>query len=312
MHKTDYLQKFHFNNIAVRGAIVKLSNTYIEALNGRPYPPPVNQILGNCLCATSLMASHLKHSNTLILQARGSGSVSLLMAESNTQVTREVANLPDINQTLRCVARINDQADQLPTDHSMTLREILDDAQLVVTIEPERGERYQGIIPCDQATLAESVEDYFRHSEQLPTVMVFATSETQAVGLMLQQIPVTAHRDIDNVDSLVSEQDWEEVQVLTRSITEEELLSLDSETILHRLFHQHSVNTTLPSQAKFACSCSAERTQNALKQVPIEDLEAILAEDGEIVMDCEFCSARYHFDRSVLKLLNGSSGISTH
>jgi molecular chaperone Hsp33 len=339
--KTDYLMRFHFQHLAIRGAVVKLNNSYVEALNGRDYPAVAQTLLGECLAATLLMAANLKTSARLSLQARGAGPLGLLMAETSlSKSTSLTAEQPDtFHQTLRALARIDTEhaeADALE-EPDANLQSLLGRAQLAITMEPlagerhlenqspnataskdftqnqahagRRQERYQGIVGLDDPDLDTCLENYFLRSEQLPTFLKLYAQGDQAAGILIQKIPTSASAaDIQPVDN----DSWQEVTILASSLKNEELIGLPANEILHRLYHQHDYHTYPPQAVAFACSCSANRTGAALMHIDSREIEEILAADGEIVMDCEFCSARYRFDRNAIDKLNTDQDDTRH
>ena len=341
LSKTDYLMRFHFKHLAIRGAVVKLNNSYIEALNGRDYPAVAQTLLGECLAATLLMAANLKTSARLSLQARGSGPLGLLMAETSlSKPTSLTTEQPDtFHQTVRALARINTehaQADALE-EPDADLQSLLGRAQLAITMEPLAGghhlenqsvnanasensaqnqahaggrhERYQGIVSLDDPNLDTCLENYFLRSEQLPTFLKLYAQGNQAAGILIQKIPTSA--SAEGIQPVGSDS-WQEVTVLASSLKNEELLGLPANEILHRLYHQHDYHTSPPQVVAFACSCSANRTGAALMHIDPREIEDILAADGEIVMDCEFCSARYRFDRNAIDKLNTDQSDTRH
>lgn len=296
MH-TDVIQRFYFSGQPVRGAIVKLQNSYIESLNGHDYPPVVNALLGECLASTLLMGVHLKHQARLSIQARGDGIVNLLMGEAHLKINQEELN----QHSIRAVARLKDQRNHSTLTSSLTLSELIGQGHLAITIEPEQGERYQGIVGATAASLSACLEDYFQQSEQLPTTMQLVTSATMAAGLLIQRMPA----EEDKMSSSLAKADnlWEELNALAATVSHDELLALDNETLLYRLFHEHAVTLSPAEKVSFGCSCSEHRTGQALLKIGVTEVSALLKLDNEVVMDCEFCSARYRFTQAKLQQL---------
>ena len=296
MH-SDVIQRFYFSGQPVRGAIVKLQNSYIESLNGHDYPPIVNALLGECLASTLLMGVHLKHQARLSLQARGNGIIHLLMGEAQLKINPD----GELNQhSIRAVARLKDPYDA-SAEASLKLDELIGQGHLAITIEPEEGERYQGIVEAKAASLSACLENYFQQSEQLPTTMQLITSPTMAAGLLIQRMPAAENKNSASVaqaDNL-----WEELNTLAATVSQNELLALDSETLLYRLFHEHAVTLSPAEKVCFDCSCSEQRTAQALLKIGVKEVSALLKLDNEVVMDCEFCSARYRFTQSKLQQL---------
>ncbi|MGL4937764.1 Hsp33 family molecular chaperone HslO, partial [Shewanella sp.] len=156
----------------------------------------------------------------------------------------------------------------------------------VITLTPEEGERYQGVVALDKPTLAACVEEYFNQSEQLPTSIWLFADGKQAAGMFLQVLPSQEDHHLD----------FEHLSQLTSTIKAEELFTLDAQSVLHRLYHQEEVRLFDPIDVSFKCTCSLERSAGAIKTLDQAEIEAILAEDGKIEMGCEYCPAKYTFD----------------
>lgn len=272
----DITQRFLFENADVRGELVALDTSYREVLAKHDYPEPVRELLGELLAAAVLLSTTIKFDGLLVLQATSSGPVSTLMVECTS------------DQAVRGIARYDESLT------GSTLTELMPDGILAITVDPEVGQRYQGIVSLDGATLAECLNGYFQNSEQLPTRFRLQANGRTARGLLLQALPADRQRDAEQRAAT-----WEHLNILADTLTGEELLSLDNQTVLHRLFHQEDVRLFDPHAVRFECSCSAERSGNALISLGHEDAMALLAEqNGEIEIDCQFCNARYQFDQA--------------
>lgn len=280
MSSADQIQRLMFEDIPVRGILVGLEETYNEVLSRHQYPLKVASLLGEMLAASSLLASTLKFEGRLSLMAKGTGAVSLLMAECNDQ------------QQMRAIARWEGDVNQ-----EDDLEALLGKGQLVITIEPEKGNRYQGIVPLEKPQLAQCLEDYFAQSEQLPTQIVLAADTQKAAGFMLQVLP--GEENAEDTD------DWNRVTHLGSTLTSAELLTLDNQTLMHRLYHEDNVRMYDPSDLGFFCDCSRERSLKALQTVPLEELSEVLLSEGEIKMDCQFCNEVYRFDKTDIAAING-------
>lgn len=269
----DNLQRFQFPNSPVRGEICQLGAAYREVLSRHDYPAPVQILLGQAMAAVALMASILKLQGSLILQIQGDGPVSLLVAESNER------------GELRAIARYDDE--RVPAEGGWTA--LAGQGQLVLTIDPDEGERYQGIVPLEGASLAAALGHYFAQSEQLPTEFFLFADGHAAGGLMLQVLP--GHDAGDDADI------WPRTCNLAATLKPEEILTLDMEEVLFRLFHEESVELFSLSPLLFKCSCSRARSENALRSIDMDELRAIAAEHGGFIeVDCQFCHQRYRFD----------------
>lgn len=273
MAQHDQLHRYLFENYAVRGELVTVSETWKQILENHDYPQPVKNVLGELLVATSLLTATLKFAGDITVQLQGDGPMTLAVINGNNE------------QQMRGVARV--QGD-VPADAS--LKTLVGNGYLVITITPAEGERYQGVVGLEGETLAECLEDYFLRSEQLPTRLFIRTGDVDgqpaAGGMLLQVLPAqNAQAD-----------DFNHLATLTETIKAEELFTLPANDVLWRLYHEEEVTLYDPQDVEFKCTCSRERCAGALKTLPDEEIETILAEDGEIDMHCDYCGTHYLFD----------------
>jgi len=285
MSNPDQIQRFIFEDADLRGVLVGLEHSYHEALARHAYPAAVQTLLGEMLAAVGLLSSTLKFEGRLSLQAVGDGPVRLVMAECNHQ------------RDLRGIARWSEQLGD-----EQGLAELLGKGQLAITIEPDQGKRYQGIVPMDHEHLAQCLEAYFEQSEQLATRIQLAADDQRAAGFMLQALPGNKSAD---------HEDWDRITLLGSTLSGDELLGLDNEPLLFRLFHEERVRLYGPDALHFSCDCSRERSLSALRTVSQAELESIIAEQGVIEMGCQFCNEHYRFDAvDIAALFAGSSAIA--
>ncbi|TVP54262.1 MAG: Hsp33 family molecular chaperone HslO [Halomonadaceae bacterium] len=277
MNDSDTLQRFLFDSGDVRGELVQLDSALQEALDKHDYPPALAALLGESLAATVLLSATLKMNGRVALQARGTGSVSLLVAECNDQ--RGVRGI------------IHGSAD----NDQQQLGELLGQGQLTIILEPENGQRYQGIVPLESPNLSGCLQDYFTRSEQLSTFILLACNGQQAAGLMLQKMPGST-RDSDL---------WERVTQLAATTSQQELLTLAPDELLHRLFHEEQLQRYPTQPVAFYCHCSRERTENALHTMGAQECYEMLAKESTIAVNCQFCNQHYRFDQSDLERLFG-------
>lgn len=277
MSNPDQTQRFLFDHTYIRGEITGLHRSYQEVLEKHNYPEPVQRMLGEFMAAVALLSDTLKFNGTLSLQVRGAGQVRMLMAECRN------------HEALRAIAQYND-------DFSPDA-DLLGKGQMAITIEPEKGKRYQGIVSIDddQHSLDRVLEDYFRQSEQIRTRVWLAADGQQAAGLLLQAMPQSASEG-----SLEREDDdaWDRVVHLADTLTETEMLSLDNATLLFRLFHEEKVRVFPGRELRFECTCTRERCGNAILMLGQQEAEQIIAEEGYIQSDCQFCRQQYRFDQA--------------
>lgn len=296
MPSNDLLHRFLFDDCDIRGEIITLGDSYREVLSHNPQAPAVHRLLGEFLAAVGLLSSTLKFEGKIILQARGDGAISTIMAECNH------------HNSLRGIVRLNNDielSDELA--QSGNLQQLLGNGVLVITIEPQRAEnfggtieRHQGIVPMDADNLAGCLEHYFEQSEQLATRMWFAANDNTVTSFLIQALPqqLITNED-DNRDK------WETVIALADTIKTDELLELEHNTVLYRLFNEHPLRLFEPKALHFACSCSRERSASALLSIGKEEVEELLVERGSIDIDCQFCNQHYHFAADEIRQLLG-------
>ena len=271
---TDQIQRFLFDNTNVRGELVTLEQAYAEVLDRHDYPAVVNRLLGELLAAVALLTDTVKLDGTLSIEVRGKGTLALLMAESNP------------GGELRAIARLAENA-PMPADDASFL-ELLGGGQIMITLDPREGHRYQGIVALDHDSLAGCLAAYFAQSEQLPTRLWLAADGQRAAGLLLQRMPdESRNQDLDA---------WDRSVMLAETVKEEELLGLAPEALLQRLYHEETVRIFEPKSLRFGCTCSRERIASALLTLGEAELREVLAEHGSIDTQCHFCHTAYHFD----------------
>ena len=279
---SDGTRRFLFEDADIRGEIVHLDSAYREIIAIHQYPLAVSRLLGEFLAAAVLLSTNLKFEGTLILQVRSEGEIPLLMVECDHRLR------------VRGIARGAEHATSDNND------QLLKGGQLAITIDPAHGQRYQGIVPLEQGSLSNSLDGYFKRSEQLNTRVWLAADGHRAAGLLLQQLPALITTDDDE-----RAQQWEHVYSLASTVTDCELRELESEQLLYQLYNEDRVRLFEPSDVSFNCSCSRERTHNALLTLNPADIEELLEELGSITMDCEFCNQHYQYSRSDLANILG-------
>lgn len=265
----DLLHPFLFEHIAVRGAIVQLDAAWRFMRTLRTYPPVVESLLGESIVAAGLLASTLKRTHgSLLLQMQGDGALKLLLAECSAEYG------------LRGTARWNEPIAPAP------LNELVGTGRCVITLGESGTARYQGIVPLEGMSLAESLQDYMHRSEQLETSIVLHASAQSAAGLLLQRIPGGKDSDPD---------DWNRLRHLAATATARELRELTAPTLLRRLFPQDDLRLFEGRALRFACTCSRQRVGSMLLALGRQEVEEVLSERGEVEVTCEFCGQQYTF-----------------
>ncbi|WP_028292186.1 Hsp33 family molecular chaperone HslO [Oceanobacter kriegii] len=266
----DQLQRFSFDDVAIRGEVAHLNQAYQDVLSRHQYPQPIAVAVGKLMAATAMLSANLKFKGRLTLQIRLPGNISLIQAETDEQ------------GQLRAIARYDENQ---PSEELS-----FEDGQMVITIEPDQGQRYQGITLIEGGDVAAALEEYFVQSEQLASRFWLMCDGQQAAGFMLQQLP--SKRTDDDIDA------WDRVSHLAATIKQQELLELANEELLHRLYHEENVRVYPASSLSFHCTCSRDRLANALHQVGKTAISEMIEESGHIDVNCEFCQQHYRFDET--------------
>ena len=276
---SELRQRFYIENCQVRGEVVHIENVLQTILAQRDYPQAIQILLGEMLTATALLASTLKIKGRISLQIQAAGTFKWAMAECN--------HLGE----LRASADYEEDPRFFQAENSSTVLKSLVNPVLFINIEPEFGERYQGIVALEQDSLAGCLMQYYDLSAQIPTKIVLASSAERAGGLLIQLLPRNSEEEQQRVD----EDLWPRLTLLTETLKPQELTDLTATEILYRLYNEEDVRLPEVEQLKFGCTCSKERCATALEQIGIDAVRETLEFQNPITMDCQFCSTRYSF-----------------
>ncbi len=298
MHDLDRLHRFIFDAYPIRGHVVHVDAAWRALIEHRQYPAGVRDVLGEAVAAALLLAATIKFEGVLSLQLQGDGAVHLLLV----QCTEGLG--------VRGLARHREG--DFETDSK--IGDLFGVGNLSVTLETsDSAQRYQGIVPIVGGRLAESLQAYFEHSEQLPTRLWLYADEHGVAGMLLQRLPgdKTTPAEQSAVDDA-----WRRVQLIGDTLTPEELRTLSDAEILHRLFNEDDVRMFEPAPVYFRCRCSRDRVAGMLQGLGETEVRSIIAERGEVEVQCDFCNRAYLFDAvDAAKLFNDNvadSGSSVH
>ena len=297
------LHKFLFEGAPVRGMVVRLTDAWTEILERRrvnestgPWPLPVAEMLGEMAAAGALMQSNIKFNGALVMQVYGDGPVKVAVAEVQHDLS------------LRVTATVRGDVDA--NAHLSSLVNVGGGGRCAITLDPKDRkpgqQAYQGVVPLHGPhgerleKLSDVLEHYMRQSEQLDTRLVLAADQKVAAGLLIQRLPLEGERNLqaspERDEHAARYEDFNRIATLAASLKREELLELDVETILRRLFWQEKLLRFEPETPRFACTCSRERVAGMIRGLGREEAESILAERGEIDVACDFCGQHYQFD----------------
>jgi len=268
---SDLLQRFVFEGVPIRGAVVRLETTWQSVLARQDYPPAVRRMLGEAIAACALLASTVKVEGALVLQVQGGHPVRLLVVEC----TRD--------GTLRATAKWEDP---LPPQADAGI--LLRGARCALTLVAADGRQaYQGIVEPRAGGIARTIEHYLAHSEQIDSVLHLACDADRIGGLLLQRLPGQPDPDTDR---------WPRVCELAGTVQPSELLELAAQPLLRRLFHEEDLRLFEAEARSFRCSCSAQRVESMLRMLGPAEVRSVLAERGVVDVGCEFCGQRWRFD----------------
>ena len=203
------------------------------------------------------------------------------------------------DQTVRATARWDETAD-INDDESLT--DLLGgNSVFVLTLQPKDAEPWQGVVPLEGGSIAQMLINYTKRSEQLDTQIVLASSDDACGGLLVQRLPET---EPDAAS-------WEHVGTLVQTLTPEELTGLDAQHVLYRLFHETPPRVFDPENIEFACTCSRGKVSDMLLMLGGEEVGGVVAEQGSIQIDCDFCHAKYVFDETDVNALFGADVVNS-
>lgn len=287
----DSLQKFIFDNAAVRGELVEISDTWREIQARHGYPKAVRSMLGEMVAAAALLSANLKFNGSIVMQIHGDGPVRLMVVECDAELR------------IRATAKLAPDAD-VADDASLTdLLNVNRRGRFVITLDPldkvPGQQPYQGIVPLDGPDMATVIENYMLRSEQMDTRLWLAADDHVSRGLLLQKLPRHSGKEDQTVQASEEEdlETWNRAVMLGSTLKREELLSTGIETLLTRLFWEETIRVFDPQHPQFHCSCTREKVGNMLKMLGQPEVESALADLGELGINCDFCGKHYAFDK---------------
>lgn len=282
VHQTDSRTRFIFDHAPVRGLSVNLENVWQHIDGRKRYPAAIRQAVGELLAAGALLSSNLKTDGTLIIQLQGQGRLKMLVVEATSEAT------------CRATARWDESAE---IGEHETLAELIgDNGVFVMTVQPKDGEPWQGVVPLEGGSIAEMLMNYMKRSEQIDTYIALAAGEKRVGGLLLQRLP----------EESMDADDWAHLVTLAETVTADELLNLDAHSILYRLFHETPPRVFEPEVIEFACTCSRGKVSDMLLMLGGQEIGEVVAEQGSIEIDCDFCHEKYVFDETDVNALFGT------
>lgn len=278
MSDTDTLQRFLFEHASIRGEMAHVDETYKTIMQQHPYPPVVKKLLGEALIASLLLAGSIKFEGEISLQFHGDKRLPLLLVQCDHELH------------IRAFAKYQNDEDNI--DHAAAF---LEGKMVLIINQYNQTNAYQSVVPIRSTSMSENLTHYFAQSEQIATSVWLAVGEDRAAGMLIQLMP--------GQNTLQREQFWEYAVQLGQTISDEELLTLTNETILHRLYHETELRLYHARSVSFRCRCSAEKMKQVLTVLGEKDVQELLDEKGQVDVLCDFCNRHFAFDPIDVALL---------
>ena len=269
-----------------RGRAARLGPAVEAVLAGHAYPPAIAGLLAEALTLAALMGSTLKDAaGQLTMQARTeTGIVTLMVVDYRGAELRGYVEY-DAERLAEAPAE-------------PTLFALFGEGYLAITFDlATSGERYQGIVPLDGATLSEAAQSYFAQSEQIPTLIRVGIrregGRVIAGGLLIQHLP-EGEEGRERLHTRLDHPEWEHVAALGATMGADELADagLSLESLLWRLFNEEDEIRVLASTPLArGCRCDAEHIRGVLAQFPEDERREMADAEGVIAVDCRFCAS---------------------
>ncbi len=271
-----------------RGRVVRLGPALDDILAAHDYPPVIRDILAEAVCLTAMLGALLKDENSqLTLQAQTeAGVISLLACDYKDGALRGYVEFD------------RERLASQPVEPS--LMALFGKGYLAITFDqPEPRGRNQGIVPLEGGSLAEAVQNYFFQSEQIPTLIRVAIDETDgkivAGGLLVQHLP-EGEAGRERLHAQLDHPEWEHVEIMGSSVQAVELTdpALALQEILWRLFSESDEVRLLSGKPCVkGCRCNEDHIRDVIARFPKEDKVDMVDDEGNIAIDCAFCSKKF-------------------
>ena len=275
--QTDYVQRFLFENLDIRGRLVCLTGAWQRMLDGRNYPEHIAALLGHTTALNVLLGANQKGSGRVTLQVQGSGPVRLLVADCTAEL------------------RIRGMAAYESPAGASSQRSLLGNGRLSVTLEDlKSGQFYQSLVPLEGETLEQIFEHYLSQSEQTVAFLRLKADNGAACGLLLEKLPQADTRDPDG---------WDRVRHLAETLELDETVNMQPYDLLTRVFPEELMRVFRLYPVEYHCPYDETKVKDMLLGLGREEVEAILAEQGAVVIRNEMCNHEYRFDAQAIAAL---------
>ena len=279
--QTDYVQRFLFEQLDIRGRLVCLTGAWQRMLEGRGYPERIVSLLGHTTALNVLLGANQKGAGRVTLQVQGSGPVRLLVADCTAELQ------------IRGMAHLEHGRAEL--DGDLSERALLGDGRLSVTLEDMKsGQLYQSLVPLEGESLVDIFEHYLSQSEQVESFVRLYADRGAACGLLLEKLPGAEAKDPDG---------WNRVKHLAATLRLDETRDVQPYDLLTRLFPEELMRVFRLYAVEYHCPYDVDKVKDMLRALGREELESILSEKGEVVIRNEMCNHEYRFDSRAIAAL---------
>lgn len=253
--------------------------------------PVATAALGRLLTAAAIMgAADLKNeADSMTVQIKGEGEIQNLVAvtDCHSRVRGYISN-PYVDRPLNKKGKLD-------------VGGAIGGGCLSVIRDLGMKEPYIGQVPLVSGEIAEDITYYYAKSEQIPTSValgVLVDTDNTAIaagGFMIQLMPEATEDMAVRLEEILRE-----LPPVTSMIRE----GMSAEDMLFRVTDGFSMicenNAVTP---KYECKCSKERMEKALISIGGEELTALIKEQGEAELTCQFCDNKYCFSKQELQEL---------
>jgi molecular chaperone Hsp33 len=262
------IQTFVLEDDGIRGALVRLEETWQRVVAAHDYPPEVRTLLGESVVSTLLLATGLKTTPSVSLQLQGEGPLKLLLVQCKD------------GQRVRGMASFKSYATGTP---------LLGEGRLVINLDTGKPNGFfQGIVPLTSTKLEECLASYFAQSEQLETRLVLRADEQRVAGLLLQVLP--GHGEERAVEA------FETAAACAATVSVDELTHSAAEELLPKLFAGHAIRLFAARPVAHDCRCTPDRLAGVVRMLGADEVKSLLAEQGHVELTCEFCNRAFRYD----------------
>ncbi len=267
------VRTFVFEDLEIRGALVRLEETWQQVLAQHHYTEALRTLLGEAVAATVLLATGLKGHPRVSLQLHGDGRVKLLLVQCSSELE------------VRGMAQVREMHEEEP---------LLGSGRLAVNLDTgEQGQQFQGIVPLVGPELHACLEAYFAQSEQLPTRLYLFGDEARVSGLLLQALPGNEEHA----------EDFETVTAFAATIKDDEMAEQPAEDLLKRVFADYTLRLFRSQPVTHDCRCTPEYLARIVRMLGTAEVDDLLRERGHVELTCEFCNRAFRYDSAQIEAI---------